>query len=48
MQAEMFVRARRTIGLTYGRAWSYPLAPRALQARMRRNAGLPGPTDAKP
>jgi Asp/Glu/hydantoin racemase len=46
MQAEMFVRARRTIGLTYGRAWSYPLAPPALQARMRRNAGLPDLSDA--
>jgi allantoin racemase len=48
MQAEMFVRARRTMGITYGRAWSYPLAPPALQARMRRNAGLPDLPDAKP
>jgi hypothetical protein len=41
MHAEMFVRARRTMGLTYGRAWSYPLPPPALRATMRRNAGLP-------
>jgi hypothetical protein len=39
LHAEMLVRARRALGLGYGRAWSYPLAPPEMQARLRRNAG---------
>lgn len=39
LHAEMMVRARATMGLGYGRAWSYPLAPPDLQAQLRRNAG---------
>lgn len=38
LHAEMLVRARRVLGLGYGRAWSYPLAPAAMQAEMRANA----------
>ena len=38
LHAEMMVRARLTTGLGYGRAWSYPLAPPALQAQLRRTA----------
>jgi len=38
LHAEMLVRARRTTGLGYGRAWSYPRAAPELQERMRRNA----------
>lgn len=39
LHAEMLVRARQSLGLGYGRAWSYPLAPADIQARLRRNAG---------
>jgi hypothetical protein len=39
LHAEMLVRAKRALGLGYGRAWSYPLATPAMQAALRRQAG---------
>ncbi len=38
MHAEMMVRAKQSLGLGCGRAWSYPLASPAMRDELRRNA----------